>query len=124
MKIWNKVYLVEIEENKYIIRTSNFNNAFECSALNLLKKYDYDCPQIIINFQLDNKYIMIYKYLAGDNPNLFNNSFFVKLAQILRKLHVINNNFKTEDYSTNEESQDKLKKYMLMKKNPIIYSMI
>lgn len=112
----NKIYLVEMKENKYIIRTSDFDNSFECSVLDLLKKYDYSCPKIITNFQVENKYIMIYKFIDGDTPSLFNNDFFITLAQLLKKLHNINTNFKTEDYSLNVESQDKIKKYYVKAK--------
>lgn len=107
----NKIYLLDTDKDKFIIRTSDFNNHFECSALELLKQYNFKCPKIITHFELDNKFIMLYKYLEGDNPKEFNKRFFELLAKLLKRLHSIPQNFTKEDYSSNEESQSKLKEY-------------
>ena len=107
----NKIYLLEVDNNKYIIRISNFDNSFECKVLELLKKYEYNCPKIITSFELNGKYIMIYRYLEGNNPNEFNDKFFISLAQLLRKLHSINCDFSGDEYILNEESQSKLCEY-------------
>lgn len=107
----NKIYLVETESKKYIVRTSDFNNEFECKVLNILKYYDYKCPQIITNFELDGKYIMLYEYLEGDNPRAFDDNFFIKLAGLLVQLHAINVDFAKEEYISNEENLEKLNSY-------------
>ena len=107
----NKVYLLDTEKEKYIIRTSDFDNNFECKVLKLLLKYKYKCPSIVTNFELDGKYIIIYRYLEGDNPAIFDDHFFIKLAQLLKQLHSFNYYFEDGDYLANEESQDKLLNY-------------
>jgi len=107
----NKVYLLEIEGNKYIIRTSDFDNSFECKVLDLLKKNNLNCPKIITNFKVDNKYIIIYKYLEGNNPVIFDDDFYIELAKGLKELHSITHNFITTDYIHNEENKKKLANY-------------
>ena len=107
----NKIYILEIDKHKYIIRTSNFDNEFECKVLDLLSMYDYNCPKIITNFEINKKYIMLYEYIEGDNPTNFNNDFYITLAKLLKKLHSVNNDFTNEDYSLNEESQQRLYNY-------------
>lgn len=107
----NKVYLLENDCDKYIIRSSNFDNSFECKVLRLLSKNDFSCPSIITNFRLKDKYIMLYKYLDGNNPYVFDDAFFINLSQLLKQLHSFDHNFKYDDYSTNEENKDKFLKY-------------
>jgi len=107
----NKIYLVEIEDKKYIVRTSDFNNEFECKVLELLKGTNFNCPQIITHFELNGKYIMLYEYLEGDNPKTFDDNFFIGLAEQLKKLHSIDAKYQKEEYISNEENLEKLKSY-------------
>lgn len=109
----NNVYLFEINDNKYIIRESIFDNIFECKVLNILKEININCPKIITNFKLDNKYIILYKYLEGQCPTKTNNKFYINLAKLLNKLHSIPYSFTKEDYLLNEENQEKLHNYYL-----------
>lgn len=108
----NKVYLLEVDnDNKYIIRTSLFDNNFECKVLYLLKKTNFKCPNIITNFEIEDKKIIIYRYIDGDNPKKFDNDFYIRLAQLLKKLHQIDNDFKDNEYAQNEENKFKLAEY-------------
>ena len=46
----NEVYLLTTDEDKYIVRTSDFDNSFECKVLKILEKHSFNCPKIITNF--------------------------------------------------------------------------
>ena len=107
----NEIYLLDMDQDKFIIRTSSFDNHFECSALELLKEFDFSCPKIITNFELNNKFIMLYKYLEGDNPKKFDKKFFIKLAVLLKRLHSIPQSFNRDEYISNEENHKKLQEY-------------
>ena len=107
----NKVYLLNIKKNKYIIRTSDFDNSFECKVLNLLEKEDFNSPKIITSFKLENKNIMIYRYLEGSNPQEFNDWFFVNIAKILNQLHSIDYQELYQYSLQNEENLMKLSEY-------------
>ena len=107
----NKVYLLNTEEDKYIIRTSDFDNSFECKVLKLLEKYNFNCPKVITNFKLSSKNIMIYKYLEGDNPKVYDDLFFKNMAKLLNKLHEVDYKNLYKDSLTNEENLEKLNEY-------------
>ena len=107
----NDVFILEFDYNKYIIRMSQFNNDFECKILKLLDEYNIDSPRLLTNFKLGSKNIMICKYTEGENPTIYNELFFEKLANSLRKLHSIQCKFEPVDYANNEETLSKLKKY-------------
>lgn len=109
----NKVYLLSDKENKYIIRINEFDNNFECKVLELLKKYDYNCPKVITNFQLGNKYVMLYKYIEGNNPSKIDENFLDNLAILLKKLHSIKCDFKESEYLDKKEDLKKLHDYYL-----------
>lgn len=107
----NDVYILKNKNHKYIIRSSEFDNSFECKILNHLEKYNFDCPRLISKFTLDSDNIMILKYIEGDNPNNFDKSFFKNLALLLKKLHSIPFDYKVQEYKENEESLNKLYQY-------------
>lgn len=107
----NNVFILELDDNKYIIRMSEFDNDFECEILKLLEKYNIDSPRLLTNFKLKSKNIMICKYIEGDNPSVYNEIFFEKLAEALSKLHSIPCKYEQVDYKDNEESLLKLKEY-------------
>ena len=107
----NKVYLLDNDCDKYIIRTSRFDNSFECKVLKFLSKHNFSCPNVITNFRLKDKYIMLYEYLDGNNPDIFDDAFFINLAQLLKQLHSFEHKFKYDDYFVNEENKDKFSKY-------------
>lgn len=107
----NKIYLLNLSDEKYIIRTSDFNNEFECKVLQLLKLHDYNCPKIITNFKLDQKYIMLYRYLEGENPINYDATFFRKMGTLLKVLHSFQVDFDKKEYEMNEENQEKMNSY-------------
>lgn len=106
----NKIFYI-IDDNKYIIRLSNFDNSFECKILKLLDKYDINSPKLLTDFRLDTKNIMICKYVDGENPTVYNELFFEKLADLLKKLHFIQCRYELSDYTKNEETLNKLRDY-------------
>lgn len=107
----NKIYLLNLSDEKYIIRTSDFNNEFECKVLQLLKLHDYSCPKIITNFKLGQKYIMLYRYLEGENPINYDATFFKKMGTLLKMLHSFQVDFDKKEYEMNEENQEKMNSY-------------
>ena len=107
----NEVYLLTTDEDKYIVRTSDFDNSFECKVLKILEKHSFNCPKIITNFKLDSKNIMIYKYLEGDNPEVYDDLFFEKMAKLLVKLHEVEYKNLYKASLTNEENLEKLSEY-------------
>ena len=107
----NEVYLLTTDEDKYIVRTSNFDNSFECKVLKILEEYNFNCPKVITNFKLGNKNIMLYKYLEGNNPEVYNDLFFKKMAKLLNELHEVDYKNLYKAGLTNEENLEKLSKY-------------
>ena len=107
----NNVFELELDNNKYIIRMSEFDNDFECKILKLLEKYNIYSPRLLTNFKLGSKNIMICKYIDGENPIIYNELFFEKLAISLGKLHSIQCKYESTEYSNNEETLGKLKEY-------------
>lgn len=104
----NEIYLLEMDGSKYIVRMSNFDNNFECKVLSLLAEYDFSAPKSIVNLKLEDKYIMMYKYIEGTNPVVFDDDFFIRLASMLKELHSIKWDFNKQEYLSNEENQNKL----------------
>lgn len=107
----NNVFILELDDNKYIIRMSEFDNDFECKILKLLEEHNIDSPRLLTNFKLGSRNIVICKYIEGENPTIYNDLFFEKLANSLRKLHSIQCKYEPTEYANNEETLNKLKKY-------------
>lgn len=107
----NDVYLVKLNDNKYIVRTSLFDNTFECKVLNKLKKENIKCPTIITNFKENDRFVMICNYIDGSNPSQMDDEFYKNLANCIKGLHQIRINFKQKEYFSNEETLDKLDEY-------------
>ena len=107
----NNVFILELDDNKYIIRMSEFDNDFECKILKLLEEHNIDSPRLLTNFKLGSRNIIICKYIEGENPTIYNELFFEKLANSLRKLHSIQCKYEPTEYANNEETLNKLKEY-------------
>lgn len=86
----NSVYKLKLENKYYVIRSSDFNNNFECLILKLLENKQINAPRIKTNFVFQNKYVMICDYINGKNPTNYNEIFFQRLVKEVKKLHCIN----------------------------------
>lgn len=107
----NNVFVLNLNNNKYIIRVSKFNNDFECKILRLLAEHDFNSPKLLKKIKIYFNNITICKYIEGENPKVYNDLFFEKLAEKLRLLHSIPCKYEQVDYSNNEETLNKLKNY-------------
>lgn len=117
----NNVYLLSNNQKEYIIRESIFDNSFESNVLRLLNENTFNCPEIITNFKTDSKYIMICKYIIGENPKNIDKKHIIELGKMLNQLHSISYSFTTNDYKSNEETIEKMLFYFQnIKENKLI----
>lgn len=104
----NKVYLIEDNDDKFILRISDFDTTFENKVLDLLNDNEFSAPKKIVNFRCNDKNIMLCRYIEGDNPTTINVNIMEKIGFLLKKLHQIECDFNYNEYVDNLESFDKL----------------
>lgn len=104
----NKVYLIEDNNDKFILRISNFDTTFENKVLDLLNDNEFSAPEKIINFRYNDKNIMLCRYIEGDNLTSITVNIIEQIGFLLKKLHQIEYDFDYNEYADNLESFDKL----------------
>lgn len=85
----NDVYLLEIDNNKFIIRSSKNINNFEVEVLKKLNKYNLQVPVLLSDLIYNKRYVTILQYIEGEEPKELNYNQLEKLATLIRKIHNI-----------------------------------
>lgn len=83
----NDVYLLEIDNNKFIIRSSKNINNFEVEVLKKLNKYNFQVPILLSDLIYNKKYVTILQYIEGEEPRELNYNQLEKLATLIRNIH-------------------------------------
>lgn len=83
----NDVYLLEIDNNKFIIRSSKNINNFEVEVLKKLNKYNLQVPILLSDLIYNKRYVTILQYIEGEEPKELNYNQLEKLATLIRNLH-------------------------------------
>lgn len=81
----NDVYYLEIDSNKFIIRSSKNINNFEVEVLKKLNKYNLHVPVLLSNIIYKEKYVSILQYIEGEEPEKLNYNQLEKLAILIKK---------------------------------------
>lgn len=85
----NDVYVLTINNNKLIIRSSKNVNNFEVEVLRKLNKYDLQVPILLSNLVYNKRYITVLQYIEGKEPKELNYNQLEDLANLIRKIHYI-----------------------------------
>ena len=113
----NDVYLLIINNNKFIIRVSQNINSFEVSALKCLNKDNLNIPLLLGNMEYNDKFITILKYIDGIEPNELNYQQLESLAVLVKRINnIIIDDLKNADNQP-IENIEKLKDYFNVSKN-------
>ena len=113
----NDVYLLIINNNKFIIRVSQNINSFEVNALKCLNKDNLNIPLLLGNMEYNDKFITILKYIDGIEPNELNYQQLESLAVLVKKINnIIIDDLKNVDNQP-IENIEKLKDYFNVSKN-------
>lgn len=102
----NSVYKLKLKHKYYVIRLSDFDNNFESLVLKILESKQVNAPHIKTNFMFQNKYVMIYDYIDGKNPTKFNEIFFKRLMEEVKKLHCID----IKNINSNNDNGESIKR--------------
>ncbi len=113
----NDVYLLIINNNKFIIRVSQNINSFEVNALKCLNKDNLNIPLLLGNMEYNDKFITILKYIDGIEPNELNYQQLESLAVLVKRINnIIIDDLKNADNQP-IENIEKLKDYFNVSKN-------
>lgn len=112
----NDVYKLVINNKKYILRMTEFNNDCEINTLLILKKYNLNVPNLLAHFSVYNKNVMLLDYIEGSNPLEIDIKFITELLKQLKKLHNIPYEDLEEKSINTIENFERLSKYYVVSK--------
>ena len=112
----NDVYKLVINNKKYILRMTEFNNDCEINTLLILKKYNLNVPNLLAHFSVYNKNVMLLDYIEGSNPLKIDTKFITELLRQLKKLHNIPYEDLEEKSINTIENFERLSKYYVVSK--------
>lgn len=120
----NDVYVLAINNNKFIIRSSKNANNFEVEVLRKLNKYDLQVPILLSDLIYNERYITVLKYIEGEEPKELNYNQLENLANLIKKIHHIpindlenNKNQPVESLNVLMQYFEKIKNSFYLKKN-------
>ena len=113
----NDVYVLAINNNKFIIRSSKNANNFEVEVLRKLNKYDLQVPILLSDLIYNERYITVLQYIEGEEPKKLNYNQLENLANLIKKIHHIPINDLENNKNQPVESLDVLMQYFEKIKN-------
>lgn len=118
----NDVYVLTINNNKFIIRSSKNVNNFEVEVLRKLNKYDLQVPILLNDLVYNKRYITVLQYIEGKEPKELNYNQLEDLANLVKKIHHIPIDDLTNNKNQPVESLNVLMQYFERIKNSIYLS--
>ena len=112
----NDVYKLVLNNKKYILRVTKFNNDCEINTLLILKKYNLNVPNLLAHFSVYNKNVMLLDYIEGSNPLKIDTKFITELLKQLKKLHNIPYEHLEEKSINTIENFERLSEYYVVSK--------